>query len=61
MTKLLPASHDAALGLAYSNVIPHDKKLDLVYFGRMLRSKLLLGKTEVEHISSIISLKMSVQ
>jgi hypothetical protein len=58
MTKILPASHDTALGLAYSNVIPHDKKLDLVYLGRMLRSKLLLGETEIEHISSIISSKM---
>jgi hypothetical protein len=49
------------LGLAYGDVIPDDKKLDLVYLGGMLRRKLFLGKTEVEHISRVISLKRSVQ
>jgi hypothetical protein len=43
------------LCLAYGNVIPDDKELDLVYLGWILNSKLLLGETEVEHVSRIIS------
>ena len=31
MKNKLPASHDTPLGLAYRNVIPDDKKPDLVY------------------------------
>lgn len=58
--KVSPAPHDTALCLAYGNVIPDDKELYLVYFGWMLNSKLLLGKTEVEHVSCIISTTWSV-
>jgi hypothetical protein len=54
--KVSPATHDTPLRLAYGNVIPDDKELDLVYLGRMLNSELLLGKTEVEHVSRIISM-----
>jgi len=43
------------LCLAYGNVIPDDKEFDLVYLGRMMNSKFLLGKTEIEHVSRIIS------
>ena len=55
-----PAAHDTPLCLAYGDVIPDDKKLDLFYLGWMLRSKLLLGKTKVEHVSRIISMMWSV-
>jgi hypothetical protein len=53
--RVSPAPHDTPLSLAYGNVIPDDKELDLVYLGWMLNSKLLLGETEVEHVSRIIS------
>ena len=55
-----PAPYNTPLGLAHSNVISDDEELDLVYLGWMLSSKLLLGKTEVEHISRIVSMKWSV-
>jgi len=48
------------LCLAYGNIIPDDKKLDLFHLGWVLNSKLLLGKTEVEHVSRIISRTLSV-
>ena len=54
--KVSPAPHDTPLCLAYGNVIPDDEELDLVHLGWMLNSKLLLGKTEVEHVSRIISM-----
>ena len=55
-----PASHDTSLGLAYGNVVSDDKEFDLVYLGWILSSKLLLGKTEVEHVSGVISSEWSV-
>jgi hypothetical protein len=55
MMRVLPASHDTPLGLAYGDIIADDKELDLVDLGRMLCSKLLLGKTEVENISGVVS------
>ena len=54
-----PAPNDTPLCPAYGNVIPDDKELDLVYLGWMLNSKLLLGETEVEHVSRIISRSQS--
>lgn len=58
--KVSPAPHDTPLRLTDGNVIPDDKELDFVYLGRMLNSELLLGKTEVEHVSRIISMTQSV-
>jgi hypothetical protein len=55
MRRVSPASHDTPLGLAYGNVVPDNKEFDLVYLGWMLGSKLLLGKTKVEHVSRVIS------
>jgi hypothetical protein len=61
MRRVSPASHDTPLGLAYGNVVPDNKEFDLVYLGWMLGSKLLLGKTKVEHVSRVISSRWSVE
>jgi len=53
--RVSPAPNNISLCLAHGNVIPDDKELDLVYLGWMLNSELLLGETEVEHVSSIVS------
>jgi hypothetical protein len=60
MRRVLPASYDTPLGLAYSNVVSDDKEFNLVYLGWMLSSKLFLGKTKVEHVSCVVSSKWSV-
>jgi hypothetical protein len=57
---VLPASNDAALGPADGNVISDDEEPDPVRFGRMLCGELFFSKTEVEHISRIISSRWSV-
>jgi hypothetical protein len=54
MRKISPASHDTPLGLADSNVVSDDKEFDLVYLGWVLSSKLLLGKTKVEHVPCVV-------
>ena len=53
--KTLPAPDYIPLGPTHSHVISDDKELNFTCFGRMLRSELLFSKTEVEHVSGIIS------
>jgi hypothetical protein len=51
----LPAPDYIPLAPTHRHVISDDKELDFICFGRMLRSELFFGKTEVEHVTGIIS------
>lgn len=53
--RTLPATDYIPLGPTHGHVISDDKELDFICFGRVLRSELLFSKTEVEHVSGIIS------
>lgn len=50
----VPATHDPALSLAYSNVVADHEKLDLVGFFGVLRGVLLRCETKVEDIASVV-------